>query len=727
MTSPTKVESVDQAALSYTEDLCKGAALTDVPFGNSSTGGDGLTAQTAYIICTAEQFNNIGSSSVYWTKHFVLLQNINMISYSSLTYNKIGNSTTPFTGVLNGNNKRLLNLSINGSSSYSGVFGVLGANGIVKNLQLSNVLVSGDSYVGILVGENQGGEIRNVTITAPYVSGQGDYVGGLVGKNSLGSIYDSSITFTSAAISVQGDSNVGGLVGKMDYGLIQDSFVTGMGVYSSVNYAGGLVGTNDAGGQIRSSYAKFTTSVSGAGVGIGGVVGNNNGLIYQSYVELPKVMGANYIGGIVGYNDAGLVQESRAKITTQVSGAGDIGGGVGYNATGTVLSSYSEAVLVTGTSNNVGGLIGRNVSGTITSSYAKVTTVSSTIGAGVSNVGGLVGLNGTGLGKIENSYAETTNITATTGENVGGLVGYNTGGEVKNSYAKSSNAITGTSYVGGLIGYNGSGYLSSSYADVKGVTASTNYVGGFVGRTNTGSNISKSYAKSSGTISSPSVVGGFAGYDLGGQIVESYALPTTITGTTSLIGGFVGHLAGSSYLMNVYVRSDAGTLTGNTIVGGFVGRIEDSTIINSYSVWNLVTGAGEYIGGHTGIASNSNIDNSFCVASVSGISALTPPSVGMFIGLLPTAATPPLINKTLELAFADWEETKTCTNSGGLTICNDSDRTNEAVYPPDPDNYEFETGVDFNTTFYYKTSAPLSSWDFTNIWKENTSDYPSFR
>jgi len=734
-TSPTKLETVDQAALSYSEDFCKGAALTDSPFANSTSGGDGLTSQTAYVICTALQFNNIGSNTAYWNKQFVMLQNINMISYSVLTYNKIGNSTTPFTGVMNGNNKRLLNLNFPSTSDYVGVFGALGANGVVKNMQLSNIIIGGNDYVGILVGENQGGEIRNVTVTAPYVTGTGDYVGGLVGRNSLGTIYDSSVTFTSGSTSVTGNSNVGGLVGKIDYGLLQDSFVAGMGVSSVGNYAGGLVGANESGGQIRSSYAKLTSSVIGGGDNIGGVIGYNNGLLYKSYVELARVTGDEYVGGIVGYNDAGLIQESRAKVTTRVNGVKDIGGGVGYNATGTVLSSYTESLLVTGTSSNIGGLVGRNISGLITSSYAKVTTVSSTV-AGTGNVGGLVGMNGTGLGKIKNSYAETTNITATTGDYVGGLVGYNTGGEISDSYAKSSTSISGVTYVGGLLGGNGSGFLSSNYAEVKAVSASTSHVGGFVGKAEAEGYISKCYAKSSGTISAPTYTGGFVGYAQG-QIVESYALPTTVTGTIISTGGFAGYLL-SAFLANVYTRSSLGTLSGATEVGGFVGSIVNSTVINSYAVWALVSGTGEYVGGHTGIASTSNIDNSFSVSSLSGVSALTPPTIGLFIGSLPTAESAPLIGKTLERAYADWNVIRTCANPGGILVCNVNCANTitglkcfaddgVTVLGTNAGTFEMETGVNDYTNFYYKTNAPLSSWDFTNFWKENTSDYPTLR
>ncbi len=704
-TSPSKLEAVAQTSLNFSESMCQGSAITDSPFGNSSHGGDGLTANTAYIICTAKQFNNIGSSSEYWDKHFILLTNINLISYSSVTYKRIGDSTTPFTGVLDGNSKKIINFTYSsGVNNYVGIFGVLGANGVVKNLNLSNVVVSGVNYVGILAGENQGAEIRNVNIVASYMSGT-TYVGGLVGRNTSGEIYNSSVTFISSVTSVSGTSYVGGLVGRMDYGKMQDSFVSGLSVSATAGYVGGVVGYNDSWGQIRLCYAKFTNMIGGSGDNIGGVSGYNDGLIYQSYAEFARINGRSSVGGVVGSNNAGLVQESHAKVTVHVIGSGaDVGGAIGYNGTGTVNKAYSEGVLVQGTASNIGGLIGRNVNGAITSSYAKVTSVTGT-GSGV---GGLVGYNagGSGSGKIESSYAETTTVSSVD-DYVGGLIGRNDGGEIKNSYAKSVGLISGSSYVGGMIGSNGSGYLSSDYADVRTVTGAVNFVGGLLGNSEINSNISKCYAKSSGIIGgNASYIGGFVGVT-SGQIDESYALPTTITGSgaATYIGGFAGYVD-TTFLMNVYVQSPAGTITGADQVGGFVGTMETSTIYNSYAVWTKVKATGSTVGGHVGEAFDSDIYNSFSVADIEGTDAGGPiERVGYFLGHL-TGAT------ALHDVYSA-KDPSVCVNHSG--DCNDV----SAVY---------EGWISGGVTYFYdKRMTPMSKWDFTNYWQEKTSDYPTLR
>ena len=91
---------------------------------------------------------------------------------------------------------------------------------------------------------------------------------------------------------------------------------------------------------------------------------------------------------------------------------------------------------------NVGGLVGYNYGGTIEESYA----TGQVTGTG-SYVGGLVGYN---VGTIEKSYAK---VTVTGGRHVGGFVGWNQGGTIKNSYAMGK--VTGTGGgVGGFIGLN---------------------------------------------------------------------------------------------------------------------------------------------------------------------------------------------------------------------------------------------------------------------------------
>ena len=187
------------------------------------------------------------------------------------------------------------------------------------------------------------------SITASYATGtvSGEsYVGGLVGANSGGSITTSYATGTVSAESV-----VGGLVGHNQIGPITSSYATG--AVSGESYVGGLVGDNA--GTITASYA--TGQVSGtsdviAHVGTGGLVGNNAGTITASYAT--GTVSAEYsVGGLVGYNP-GAITASYA--TGRVSGGDSIGGLVGSNfgSGGTATASYWDTQ-TSGLSSSAGG------------------------------------------------------------------------------------------------------------------------------------------------------------------------------------------------------------------------------------------------------------------------------------------------------------------------------------------------------------------------------------
>ena len=199
----------------------------------------------------------------------------------------------PFNTLFEGNRFTLNHLFINRvSTHFVGLFGYTGSNSIVRNIGLRTVSVTGNSFVGGLVGWNNGG-----TISQSYATGSvsGNRVGGLVGWNN------GAIIQTYATGSVTGGAHsVGGLVG-WNNGTISQSYATG--AVSGTQYVGGLVGANDN-GIISQSYA--TGAVSGNTYNIGGLVGWNHGTISQSYAT-GAVSGTQFVGGLIGINYNGTV------------------------------------------------------------------------------------------------------------------------------------------------------------------------------------------------------------------------------------------------------------------------------------------------------------------------------------------------------------------------------------------------------------------------------------
>ncbi len=97
----------------------------------------------------------------------------------------IGTQGDPFKGDFDGGNYVISNMTITSGGDYMGLFGVVdtdstGNGGIIQNVVLENVEVSGGSYVGGLAGYFAGKEISSSYATGS-VTGSGDSVGGLVG------------------------------------------------------------------------------------------------------------------------------------------------------------------------------------------------------------------------------------------------------------------------------------------------------------------------------------------------------------------------------------------------------------------------------------------------------------------------------------------------------------------------------------------------------------------
>jgi GH25 family lysozyme M1 (1,4-beta-N-acetylmuramidase) len=276
---------------------------------------------------------------------YCLTQDIDASSISDFT--PIGSGTDEFTGVFDGGGHTISGLNI--TAAYAGLFGYVGATGIVKNVALTLFSVKNTLDSGVLVGENDG------TITNVGVIG-----GSVTGGNAVANV-------------------VGGLVG-FNYGIVLQSHatVTVDGGFDS-NSVGGLVGAN--GGTISQSYATGAVSQSADSLNVGGLVGANGGTISQSYAT-GMVGGSNSVGGLVGVNETGsTVLQSYA--TGTVGGETVVGGLVGWNG-GTISQSYATGAV--SASSYIGGLVGFSYFGNVSSSYWDTQTTGQTTSAGGSPI-----------------------------------------------------------------------------------------------------------------------------------------------------------------------------------------------------------------------------------------------------------------------------------------------------------------------------------------------------
>ena len=299
-----------------------------------------------------------------------------------------------------------------------------------------------DAYQPGVGGESNGstlfgyigpqGRVENIRLLDVQMNGL-NFISGLVGLNS-GELRNCEVTGR-----VEGDGHVIGGIATDNRGLITDC--TADVLVSGVEMVGGAIGVNrstltriDVQGDVLGSYRR-----------VGGLAGQNHGSISNSQAR-GEVTAVEEVGGLVGQNlDGGIISRSRADVMVTATGESS-GGLVGLNeATIHQCSAIGE---VEG-AGRVGGLVGQN-DHVITESRATNSVLSSG-----NRLGGLVGYN-RGDGMISDSYA-----TGATGgpDEVGGLVGRNRGG-INRSYSFGSATAIGSD-VGGLVGDTGGDVYSS--------------------------------------------------------------------------------------------------------------------------------------------------------------------------------------------------------------------------------------------------------------------------
>lgn len=270
-----------------------------IPIPSIFDAGDG-SATNPYVITTATQLDLVREDM---TAHYKLGGNIDLTGYlkstgagfskwSTAGWLPIGDGYGFFTGGFDGAGYKITGLTINRpSSQFVGLFNsISSSSAYIKNLGVEGVNITGDIYVGGVVGY-----IDNVSITNCYVTGtvKGNRsVGGVVGQDNNG-----IITNCYAISTVNGNVGVGGLVGRENGGSITKSYTTG--AVTGNECVGGVAGELNNSGSITNCYA--LGAVNGSDGYVGGVVGYfYSGSMTNCYAT-GEVSGANFVGGIAGY------------------------------------------------------------------------------------------------------------------------------------------------------------------------------------------------------------------------------------------------------------------------------------------------------------------------------------------------------------------------------------------------------------------------------------------
>ena len=286
--------------------------------------GDGSSASPFQI----DSFSDlwwISQNSSRWAYHYIQTAEIDASSSVNLDsgqgFTPIGNTNTSFTGVYDGADYFINNLTINRVYSNNiGFFGVVDG-GIIKNITLEDSNIKGLVRVGTLIGDFLNGSSSNKSLNNHVHDGQvtgQTTVGGLIGRIGSDSILEASsfVGTVTAYVSdfsggsnlentggisgkmqsgailnrsyfegtVTGKANVGGLVGSTTGSTIDNSYSIGS-IYALTGYAGGIVGSSatSSNGDTSNRSKCFTSStVSGTTNNIGPIAGSSASFNGQS-------------------------------------------------------------------------------------------------------------------------------------------------------------------------------------------------------------------------------------------------------------------------------------------------------------------------------------------------------------------------------------------------------------------------------------------------------------
>ncbi len=515
-------------------------------------------------------------------------------------------------------NITLKDITINATQTnidYVGGFaGKVQDESFYENIAASNIKVTGTAnYVGGLAGYIETANVKDIDISDIVVDGKANYVGGfsgLLGANSNyrdqvasniritgTATYDAEGRCVSSTTNIYGNKYVGGFVGYIcekvgtayEVSRINPNLLVDQVVVEGLDCFGGAIGwsyTNMYHLTVSNSLVKTRSTMDSATVyaSCGGIIGETTYSATRALLTdnvLIDVTNTNNVGGLVGAYSKATMQQCFAKNSH-------------INASKT--NKCTETLI------NVGGLIGCYEN----SMYYNGVLNTNIYAPDYSNVGGLVGRLSTSLA---NSHYVGRSFY---------LADYDKEAELEyladtlNRYTAAASDdyyVVGFTNVGGLVGMQNSGYVRENYSNANVIAANTQIAGGMVGMYCNEYIASVSAGKTNYTYSvtgmynnyfagNVTAVNGYAGGAIGRTGLLYKGLGTDANGTVSLTGYNGSRIKGVNSNTNEVDKTYGNIVFADTITGGsgktgafaaddtkfvFIGRdnrIWDKTILN---------------------------------------------------------------------------------------------------------------------------------------------------
>lgn len=517
------------------------------------------TFDNPYIIATAEHWNAlvdfIASSGKDMEGTYTAI--VADIDFSSTTFKPMAdNGATYFQGFMLGRGHALKNINYATTKTYSGIFGVIGDKGVVKNLTFEGNITSAFNYTGGIAGKMYG-ELDsvvcnvNITSTKPYVGGIASY-----------GYYPARLSNVECRgkISVAG-STVGGFFAST-------SAQPGI-TYTDCLFTGVLEGT------------ATTSTTYGGFVGVGAPATftrcSNKGVIkFTTAANATAVAG--FVANPTSTADTLVYLFDRCENHALITGKAKLAGFTGAITASKTVLHFDSCI-----------------------NYADITALSTTAVSTAPVVGVAAEFT---LGFLMKDCYNYGKIAGAMQQYVAGLVGRANGNptEARPAIVRNSHnlceSVQGVSYVAGVMGF-GSTYTMlehcSNAATIKGSTFGTGGVaGGYSGTYsvidgcwNTGS-VTSDLGRTGGLV-------GMNGPTAGGYVRNSWnaghvkTLSTAQGTTTSTSGYAIGGIAGTgaATYLNCY---NLGAVEGASQIGGLVGQpsVNRTSFYNCYNAGRII-------------------------------------------------------------------------------------------------------------------------------------------
>jgi uncharacterized protein YjdB len=450
-----------------------GSLLTT--FAQYSGSGNG-TEDDPYLIYNENQLSQMVNFLNQEGVVFKLMKDLNLSNWiaennPSQGWLPIGVESTPFKGKFYGNNHKITGLTINRTSTNNvGFFGYV-TNATISDLTIEGTAVSGAENVGAMVGYINESTVTNCHVVMTETIGVSGTtrVGGFVGKAENGGVFSDG-SFSGDVVGT--NNHTSGFIGYA-IGLTLSN-INVKGTISGQSYTGGITGCSENSVFNNCRYEGELTGSQNVG-GIVGALIKSTSSFSSCFSKGAITATGDYCGGIVGVSQGACIEEMEScSHFGDISGQSYVGGLVGA-----VLNTVSAPTL----NSRRCGYVDKITSGnSLTKSLNNCTSIGNLTGQ--SYVGGLIGSETTAnaysnrehedycsgwvnwyeykrntisLNLTNNYYSGTLQGT----DNVGGLVGYKSGGVVQNNYAYAN--IFGTSKVGGIVGQISADKIDNSY------------------------------------------------------------------------------------------------------------------------------------------------------------------------------------------------------------------------------------------------------------------------